>query len=53
LGTPGREKSVRQLINRVADTITNWGIKDGYFADKDSAESYRAELKHLLVNQKM
>ncbi len=53
LGTPGRETSVRQLINRVADTITNWGLKDGYFADKESAESYRAELKHLLVNQKM
>ena len=44
---------MRQLINRVADTITNWGLKDGYFADKESAESYRAELKHLLVNQKM
>jgi ribonucleoside-diphosphate reductase alpha chain len=53
LGTQGRERSVRQLINRVADTITDWGIKDGYFAEKESAESYRAELKHLLVNQKM
>src|SRR5262245_40618947 len=53
LGTPGRERSVRQLIDRVADTITNWGIKDGYFADADSAETYRAELKHLLVSQKM
>ncbi len=53
LGTPGRERSVRQLIDRVADTITNWGIKDGYFADDASAENYRAELKHLLVQQKM
>src|SRR6185436_9808638 len=53
LGTPGRERSVRQLIDRVADTITDWGMKDGYFADKDSAENYRAELKHLLVQQKM
>jgi len=32
LGTPERERSVRQLISRVADTITNWGKKDGYFA---------------------
>jgi ribonucleoside-diphosphate reductase alpha chain len=52
-GTPERERSVRQLINRVADTITAWGEKDGYFADKDSAVNFRAELRHLLVSQKM
>src|SRR5262245_51141059 len=33
LGTETRERSVRQLIDRVADTITGWGIKDGYFVD--------------------
>ncbi|MGD0835427.1 MAG: vitamin B12-dependent ribonucleotide reductase [Polyangia bacterium] len=53
LGTPGRERSVRQLICRVADTISAWGLKDGYFADEASAERYRAELRHLLVEQKM
>jgi ribonucleoside-diphosphate reductase alpha chain len=53
LGTPGRERSVRQLINRVADTITAWGEKDGYFADAASAENFRADLRHLLVQQKM
>ncbi len=53
LGTPDRERSVRQLINRVADTITDWGFKDGYFSDKASAEVYRAELKSLLVHQRM
>jgi len=53
LGTPERERSVRQLISRVADTITNWGMKDGYFADQESADNYRAELRHLLVSQKM
>jgi len=53
LGTPGRERSVRQLIDRVADTITGWGMQDGYFADQASADNYRAELKHLLVEQKM
>jgi len=52
-GTPERERSVRQLICRVADTITAWGMKDGYFADQESAEIYRAELRHLLVSQKM
>src|SRR5947209_4592940 len=53
LGTPGRERSVRQLISRVADTITAWGRKDGYFADDESARIFNVELKHLLVTQKM
>src|SRR4051812_24728891 len=53
VGTPQRERSVRQLISRVADTITKWGIKDGYFASAESAAAYNAELRHLLVEQKM
>ncbi len=53
IGTPDRERSVRQLISRVADTITNWGKKDGYFADDESSRVFNAELKHLLVQQKM
>jgi ribonucleoside-diphosphate reductase alpha chain len=52
-GTSQRERSVRQLISRVADTITAWGLKDGYFLDQESADNYRAELRHLLVAQKM
>ena len=51
LGTPQRERSVRQMISRVVDTITAWGRKDGYFADDDEADAFHAELKHLLVNQ--
>jgi ribonucleoside-diphosphate reductase alpha chain len=53
LGTPQRERSVKQLISRVADTITNWGRKDGFFANEESARVFNAELKHLLVEQKM
>jgi len=59
VGTPERERSVRQLICRVADTITAWGKhgRDGksasYFADEESAQIFNAELKHLLVTQKM
>jgi ribonucleotide reductase alpha subunit len=52
LGTPERERSVRQMIDRVADTITDWGRADGYFADEASAEAFNAELKHILVTQK-
>src|SRR3954471_9941219 len=53
VGTPERERSVKQLISRVADTITNWGRKDGFFANDESARVFNAELKHLLVEQKM
>jgi ribonucleoside-diphosphate reductase alpha chain len=52
LGTPSREHSVRQMIDRVADTITAWGRKDGYFANAESADAFNADLKHLLVHQK-
>ena len=52
LGTPERESSVRQMIDRVADTITGWGRADGYFADDASAEVFNDELKHILVMQK-
>ncbi len=53
VGTPSRERSVRQLINRVADTITGWGIKQKYFATDADATTFSDELKHLLVEQKM
>ena len=52
LGTPERERSLKQVANRIVDTITEWGVKDGYFVDDEEAEIFRAELKHLLVTQK-
>ena len=51
LGTPEREWSLRQVIDRVADTIATWGDRDGYFVD-DERDTFVDELKHLLVNQK-
>jgi len=51
LGTPERESSVRQLISRVVDTITEWGRQGGYFADAAAERSFHAELVYLLVNQ--
>jgi ribonucleoside-diphosphate reductase alpha chain len=53
VGTPSRERSVKQLIGRVVDTITGWGTKQHYFAADADAEAFAAELKHLLVEQKM
>ncbi|MFY9588368.1 MAG: vitamin B12-dependent ribonucleotide reductase [Actinomycetota bacterium] len=52
LGTPQRERSVRQLVDRVADTITSWGWKDGYFSTEDDRDTFEHELKHILVTQK-
>ncbi len=51
LGTPEREWSLRQVIDRVADTIADWGTKDGYFVDAREADAFRDELKFVLVHQ--
>ena len=51
LGTPERERSVKQLIGRVADTIAGWGKKDGYFSSEADAETFHSELKYLLLHQ--
>lgn len=54
-GTPGtkeREQSLRDLVDRVADTITRHGIKEGYFVDKEEAETYNQELKYILATQR-
>ena len=52
IGTPEREHSVKQLIGRVVNTITEWARKDGYFASEADLQSFSAELKHILVYQK-
>ena len=54
-GTPGsaaRESSLKQVADRVADTITAWGVKDGYFTDDHEAEAFNAELKYLIITQR-
>ena len=48
----GRETSVRQLVGRVVDTISRWGREGGYFANVQEADTFEAELCHLLVEQK-
>ncbi len=53
VGTPERETGVRQLIARVAETIRDWGMADGYFATPEDAAIFHDELAHLLVNQKV
>jgi len=52
LGTPQRETSLRQVIDRVVDTITRWGREGGYFVDDTEAEAFSDELKYILVTQR-
>ena len=54
-GTPDtdeREWSLKQVADRVADTITEWGIRDGYFVTDEEAEAFRAELKYIIITQR-
>ncbi len=50
-GTPERETSVRQVIHRVARTMADWGIKDGYFATPADGETFYRELAWLCLHQ--
>src|SRR5690349_21407235 len=52
MGSPERESSVRQLVHRVVDTIADWGKADRYFKTDEDADSFRAELAHLMLTQK-
>jgi ribonucleoside-diphosphate reductase alpha chain len=52
LGSPEREWSVRQMITRVAGTIASWGRERGYFATAEDAETFEAELTHILLHQR-
>ncbi|OLB46230.1 ribonucleoside-diphosphate reductase, adenosylcobalamin-dependent, partial [archaeon 13_2_20CM_2_53_6] len=51
LGTNERERSIRQLLDRVAKTITRWGVKGRYFQDEDEPQTFEAELTHILLYQ--
>src|SRR6266853_3052085 len=50
--TPGRETGVRQLIQRVAETIRDWGWQQGYFATAEDRDTFHDELVHILLQQK-
>ena len=52
LGTPERESSLRQVVDRIVDTITEWGVDGGYFAEQAEADAFSAELKYILVTQR-
>src|SRR5437016_2757287 len=51
MSSPERERSVKEMIGRVVDTIAGWGRDGGYFANEEEAETFESELKAILVNQ--
>jgi ribonucleoside-diphosphate reductase alpha chain len=52
LGSPERERSVKQMISRVAGTIAAWGREAGYFAGDEDANAFEAELTDILLHQR-
>src|SRR5438477_10954190 len=51
MSSPERERSVKHMVSRVADTVGAWGRQGGYFASGEEADTFEAELKAILVNQ--
>src|SRR4051794_26649662 len=51
LNSPTRERSVKQMVSRVAGTISDWGRARGYFASEEDGDTFEAELTHILLNQ--
>ncbi|HUP74724.1 MAG TPA: vitamin B12-dependent ribonucleotide reductase [Acidimicrobiales bacterium] len=52
LGTPTREWSLKQVVDRIVDTITAWGERDGYFVDAAEARAFSDELKYVMISQR-
>jgi ribonucleoside-diphosphate reductase alpha chain len=51
VGTPQREWSLKQLVDRVVGMYANTGREHGYFASDEDAEIFEHELKHALIHQ--
>src|ERR1700682_2511249 len=51
LGAPDRESSVKQLVDRVVDTLGRWGLEGGYFTDDQAAANWSEDLRWLLATQ--
>ena len=52
IGTPERERSIKQLIGRVVNTITDWARSNRYFLNEEDLQAFSDDLKHILVYQK-
>src|SRR5918996_2018655 len=63
-GTPQRESSAGQMVDRIVNVLTRWGrepadvdLESGartgtaYFASEEEAQAFENELRHILINQ--
>ena len=50
-GTPERETSARQMVNRVVSEIRRWGLEGNYFASSADADNFAQDLTWILINQ--
>ena len=50
-GKKGHESSVKELVLRITDSITDFGQKHGYFASDEDAENFKTDLQWLLLHQ--
>jgi ribonucleoside-diphosphate reductase alpha chain len=51
VGTPQREHSLKQLIDRVVKTYRGAGEENGYFASSEDAEIFEHELAYAVLHQ--
>ncbi|AEA24350.1 ribonucleoside-diphosphate reductase, adenosylcobalamin-dependent [Pseudonocardia dioxanivorans CB1190] len=51
VGSPQRESSLRQLIDRVVGVYHRSGVENGYFATDEDAEIFAHELTWMLLHQ--
>ncbi len=51
LGTPARETSARQMVDRVVNEVGRWGLEDGYFVSEIDADNFMQDLRWILINQ--
>jgi len=51
IDSPTRERSVKQMVSRVAGTIADWGRERGYFATVEDGDAFEAELSYVLLHQ--
>ena len=53
LASTQRERSLREVVERVVGAITEWGVRDGYFVDAEESRVFADELRWLLLHQRL
>ena len=46
-----QEMKLTDMIDRVSNTITDWGVKDGYFTTPDKQDQFLHDMKYYQIHQ--